>query len=123
MQHRPSRRGKYKTCPPQHAQSILSRGVNIMRYRIYDPENDRQAGHRIWRETGWVNNDDDEKAMDHFLAGARALVSDLHGEAECLVASVPGDVRYLDQDLPLSVMASVATSRVARKQGMAGRLT
>ena len=94
-----------------------------MEYRTYNPEKDKEAAHRIWREIAWVDSDESEKAMDLFLSSARVLVADIDGEAECLVASLRGDVRYLSEDVPLSVVASVTTSRVARKQGYAGRMT
>ena len=61
--------------------------------------------------------------MDLFLAAGRIHVAELNGEAECLVASVPGTVQYLEEDLRLSVITGVTTSRVVRKQGLAGRLT
>ncbi len=94
-----------------------------MNYRNYDPENDKKAAHRIFREVGWVENDEQEKALDIFLTGGRTLVADINGEAECLAASAPGDIRYLEQDISLSAITSVVTSRIARKQGLAKRLT
>ena len=94
-----------------------------MEYRKYDPEKDSEAVHRIWYEVGWISDEKEEKGMDVFLAGADALVADINGEAECLVTSAPGDIRYQDETLPLAIIASVTTSRIARKQGLAGRLT
>ena len=94
-----------------------------MDYREYDPEKDKDAAHRIWRETGWIESDESETAMDLFLSGARALVADIDGEPECLVASQRGDMRYLDQEVRLGIVSAVTTSRIARKQGYAGRLT
>lgn len=61
--------------------------------------------------------------MDTFIDACRALVADIDGEAECLVATAPGTIRYLDEDLLFSCVTSVGTSRIARKQGFAGRLT
>ena len=94
-----------------------------MQYRVYDPERDKEATHRIWRETGWTSSDESEQAMDLFLSGAHVLVVDIDGEAECLAASSQGDMRYLDEVVSLSVVEAVTTSHVARRQGFAGRLT
>lgn len=94
-----------------------------MNYRVFDPEKDKDAVHRIWRETGWIDSEESEQALGTFLSGARALVADIDGEAECIVASLRGDIRYLDEELPLSIVAAVSTSRIARKQGFAGRMT
>ncbi|MDH7568149.1 MAG: GNAT family N-acetyltransferase [Armatimonadota bacterium] len=93
-----------------------------MQYRPFNPQHDREAAHRIWREVGWLKRGE-EAAMDRFLEGNRALVAELNGQAECLVLTMPGTIRYLQEDLPLTVVTGVTTSRVARKQGLAGRLT
>ncbi|MBT5873967.1 MAG: GNAT family N-acetyltransferase [Candidatus Latescibacteria bacterium] len=93
--------------------------------RPYNADVDREAAHRIWYECHWISNKDQERNMDEFLAGGggRVHVAELNGEAECLVASAPGSVRYLEEELRLSVITGVTTSRVARKQRFAGRLT
>ena len=94
-----------------------------MNYRAYNPEEDQKAVHRIWHEIGWIDSKDDEKQMDVFLEANRALVAELNGEAECLVLSAPSTIRYQTEDLPMAAVTGVATSRVARKQGLARRLT
>jgi len=94
-----------------------------MYFRNYDPEKDQKSAHRIFREVGWVENEEHEKALDIFLSGGRTLVADINNEAECLAASMPGEIKYLEQDISLSAITSVVTSRIARKQGFARRLT
>ncbi len=94
-----------------------------MNIRPYDPQRDREAVRRIWREVRWVENEAHERAMDFFLEGTRALVADLNGVAECLAVTTPATLRYLDEDLRLSAVTAVTTSRIARKQGLAKRLT
>ena len=91
-------------------------------FREYDPQKDRNAVHRIWKEVGWLE-EGQETAADEFIDATRAFVADIDGEAECLVATVPGTIQYLEEDLPFSGVASVATSRIARKKGFAKRLT
>ncbi len=93
-----------------------------MTYRAYDAERDKTAAHRIWRETGWIE-EGQEEAMDTFLQAGRAMVAEVDGEAECLVASAPGEMRYLEETLPFAAVTAVTTSRVARKQGYARELT
>ncbi|MCX6377470.1 MAG: hypothetical protein NTU88_15780, partial [Armatimonadetes bacterium] len=51
------------------------------------------------------------------------LVDDIEDSAECAVVMLPGTIRYLEEDIALSVVGAVTTSRIARKQGLAGRLT
>jgi predicted acetyltransferase len=91
-----------------------------MRFRNCDPARDREAARRIWREVGWLEKGKDEM-MDDLLSIGHALVAEVSGEAECLVTSAPGVMRYLDEDLPLVEYTSVATSRVGRRQGLATR--
>jgi len=94
-----------------------------MTFRRYDAERDHKAAHRIWRETGWVTDDNGVKILDAELDCARGWVADLSGEAECLVLTMPGTVRHLADDLPAAFVTAVTTSRIARKQGFARRLT
>ena len=91
-----------------------------MQYREYDPSRDREAVHRIWREVGWLGKDK-TKIMDTILESCRAVVAEVNGEAECLVNSAAGVLRYLDTDLPFAGCNGAATSRVARRQGLAKR--
>ncbi len=93
-----------------------------MDYRIYDPARDREAAMRIWRETGWIPPGK-EASFDPCIGAGRTLVADVAGAPECLVNTMPGTLRYLREDLRLSAVTAVATSRVARKQGLARRLT
>jgi hypothetical protein len=92
-------------------------------FRDYDSVRDKEAVHRIWREVGWIEKKEDEEAMDILLEGSNPLVATISGTAESLVATTPGTVRYLEEDLPFSALDGVTTSRVARKRGLAIQLT
>jgi predicted acetyltransferase len=89
--------------------------------RLYDPEKDRNAVHRIWLEVGWLEPGHEDR-MDAYIEGSQAWVADVNGQAECLVLTDPGSMLYLDEDLPISFLTGVTTSWVARKQGLAKRL-
>jgi len=89
--------------------------------RDYDPQQDRDSVRRIFREVGWLEKGK-EDAFDAMLAWGRTLVGQIGEEAECVVGTAPGVMRYLDQDLPFVEVDTVATSRIARRQGMAKRL-
>lgn len=90
-------------------------------YRRYDHARDRDSVARIWRECGWIE-DGDEKAVEIFCAASDGLVGLIRGTAECHVTTMPGTVRHLDSELPLIALTTVTTGRIARKQGLAGRL-
>lgn len=93
-----------------------------MLFRNYEPDRDKETTHRIWRETGWIEKEKEEE-MDRLVGAGRSMVAELGEEAESLVLSAPGTVRYLNEDLPFAGVTAVTTSRVARKQGLASRLT
>lgn len=93
-----------------------------MIFRNYDVERDKETTHRIWHEIGWLEKGKEE-GMDWFVKAGRALVAEVNGEAEALTLTAPGSIRYLEEDLPLGAVTGVTVSRVARKQGIAGRLT
>lgn len=94
-----------------------------MIFREYNPETDREAVLRIWKEVSWIEDSQQEEIADIFIAGCRGFVAQVGGAAECFVNTTPATMRYLDQDLTFSAVAGVTTSRVARKQGLASRLT
>lgn len=96
-----------------------------MTYRDYDHSRDARAIKRIWKEVGWLQNEEtDGIYVDAILEHADdVLVGDIDNEPECAVIGVNGEIRYLDQALPLGAVAGVTTSRIARKLGYAGDLT
>ena len=94
-----------------------------MTFRTYQSDRDLEAVLRIYREVGWISEKTHERAARELLESGRGLIAELHGSAECSVFADTGSIRYLETDLPLCGMTSVVTSRVARKQGLASRLT
>lgn len=93
--------------------------------RAYNHDTDFDAVLRIWHEVGWIElgNDDQKEGLRHFVSDYTGLVAEIDNSAECYVATGMGSIRYLDADVPLSVVAAVTTSHVARRQGLAQRLT
>lgn len=91
--------------------------------RPYDPSRDLEAARRCWRECGWLKNDEENLALDHYLAGSRSLVADLDGTPECLVMAMPADLRHGERDLSMCAIIAVTTSIVGRKQGFAAQVT
>ena len=92
-----------------------------MRYRDYDPKVDKDPVYRILREVGWAEPGG-QYSLDLTLEAARALVAEVDGSPECIVCTAPGVMRYLEEDLPSVEVTLVATSRIARRQGLASRL-
>ncbi len=94
-----------------------------MRIRDYQPDRDRDAVLRIYREVGWATRPEHEAAFAGLVQSGRSMVSEIDGSAECMVTTDPGTIRHGDRDLPLVGVTGVTTSRVARKRGIAGQLT
>ncbi len=93
-----------------------------MQFREYDSTRDLEAIQRIWHETGWLKEGQEERAQIE-MEENYALVAELEGATEAMAATLAGTVRYLDEELPFSGVVAVSTSRVARKLGLARRLT
>ena len=91
--------------------------------RPYDPERDRDAIIRVWREVHWITSDVQAKWAPLFMEKTRTDVAEVNGEAECQASSTDGTFRYQDEDLAMSAIVGVTTSRVARKQRLAQRVT
>ena len=92
--------------------------------RRYDHQRDRDSLLRIFREVGWVGREKEkEPSFDSFASASRGFVAEQNGAAECGVLMCGGALRYQEGELPFAGVASVTTSRVARRQGLAGRTT
>ena len=105
--------------PRRSAQPLNSPSLEIA---DYDAAQDAAAVARIWREVGWIDAER-QGLVGRLYESGRGVVFRIDGSAECAVHTAPGAMRYLEQDLELSVVTAVTTSRVGRKLGAAGRLT
>ena len=94
-----------------------------MTFRTYQHDRDLEDVLRIYREVGWISEKAHEEPAKELFQSGRSWVAELHGSAECFVLGDTGSLRHLETDLPLCVVAGVTTSRIARKQGLASRLT
>lgn len=92
-----------------------------MNYRYYNPETDRTAVQRIWREVGWYSEGSDA-AFDCMLQCCTSYVALIDNEPEVFVTMAPGTMRYLNEELPFAAVSGVTVSHIARKQGYAKRL-
>ena len=91
--------------------------------RDFDPGRDSRDVHRIWREVGWIDRDQEE-LMDIFLGStSTALVGTIDDSAETLCIASPGTMRLFDTDLSMSAVTGVTTSMLGRRQGLALRTT
>jgi predicted acetyltransferase len=78
---------------------------------------------RIFHEIGWMEGKDTDKDIfNAYIDGGASFVAELSGEVEVFVVTRTGACRYLNSDIPFSAVTGVATSRVARQQGLAGKV-
>ncbi|MCZ6853860.1 MAG: GNAT family N-acetyltransferase [Gammaproteobacteria bacterium] len=94
-----------------------------MDIRPYEEARDLNAVKRIWYEIGWIEDAEDAKYLRDVLRVGKSLVAMIDDEAECLVHTVPGKMRCIDEDLDMCAVTAVTTSRRARKKGFAQALT
>ncbi|MDP7008326.1 MAG: sterol carrier protein domain-containing protein [Phycisphaerales bacterium] len=91
--------------------------------RPYKPE-DRDQCLRILREVGWMEGKDtDPWVFDQYISDTTSFVTELDSEVEVLTLTRPGQVLYQKNDLQMSAVTGVLTSRVARMHGHALRTT
>lgn len=93
------------------------------RWRELDLDTDGDALVQIWREIGWLEDPDKAVGVKTFYSAGRTIVADVHGRAECAVKVCPGAIAYQSERLSMAAVTAVATSHVARKQGLATELT
>ena len=91
--------------------------------RAYEPDRDKDAVLRIYREVGWCSKPEHAEAYAGLVGDGRTLVANLAGTAECMVTTDLGAIRHGTEDLPFAAVTSVITSRIARKRRLAGQLT
>jgi len=90
--------------------------------RPYDKARDLDAITRVWREVGWISDDDEAAFVEPFFDAGRTLVYEQDGAAESACHITGGTIRYQRRDLSMAGVTAVTTSRVARKQGAPRRL-
>ena len=91
--------------------------------RKYKPKDEEQCI-RIFREIGWMDGkESDGDVFGAYISEASPLVAELNGEIEVFVVTRTGSCKYQDGDIPFSAVTGVATSRVARQQGLASSVT
>ncbi|MFW5685733.1 MAG: GNAT family N-acetyltransferase, partial [Spirochaetota bacterium] len=92
----------------------------------FEYERDEPFVDRILLEVGWRTSSDPSERIEarrRFHRAADAFVGEIHGEPECFVSTMDGDYWYHGDPIPFTGVTGVATSRVARKQGLASRAT
>jgi predicted acetyltransferase len=94
--------------------------MDIIQLRAYDAAKDAEAVKHMWIEAGWGEYKDHEK---QFIETERTLVAEVDGQALAIVVSSAGDIRYLNETLPLSEIGAVITDLTARKLRLSSKLT
>ena len=91
--------------------------------RPYQPT-DKDDCIRIMGEVGWLEGKPtDSTVFDSYISDSSSFVTELHGDAEVLVLTRPGQVLVQNKDIQMSVVMGVLASRVARMQGHALKTT
>jgi predicted acetyltransferase len=91
--------------------------------RSYEPK-DLEHCLRILREVGWMEGKDtDREVFEGYISDTKSLVTELNNEVEVLALTRTGQLMYQDDDLPMSGVTGVLTSRVARMKGHALKTT
>ncbi len=82
-----------------------------MDIRPYEEARDLNAVKRIWYEIGWIEDAEQAKYLKDVLRVGRSLVAMIDHEAECLVHTVPGQIRCFVEVLDMCAITAVTTRR------------
>jgi len=90
-----------------------------------DSESDIKAAVRLFKEAGWLRDPEDKgpKGVKVFMQAQSTNVVEINDEPECLVSMTKATLKYVETEIPLSIVGAVITSRVARRQHIATSLT
>lgn len=91
----------------------------------YNRELDWESVKQIWLEIGWMRDESEAECavLRTELSLGFARVARLNGQVESVANGAEATLQYLDCELPLAAVTAVATGNVARKRGLALRLT
>jgi len=92
-----------------------------MDFRLYNKEMDAKAVLRIMEEVGWAEDGPDDLLA--WVEGCTAWVALINDEAETSVWTMAGHILHNDSQVSYVNVSAVVCGRLARKQGLAGRLT
>jgi Acetyltransferase (GNAT) domain len=92
-----------------------------MEFRRYNKETDEKAVVRMFEEVGWAEEGPED--LMAWMEGCSAWVALINDEAETTVWTMRGHVLHNGSQLSHANVAAVVCSRLARRQGLAGRLT
>ena len=95
-----------------------------MEVRRYDSDRDAEAMLRIYADVGW--HDDSARqasAIERYHEGGSTWVALIDGRAESFASNHDGTLAHRDTPLPLVVVGGVGTSHIARRGGIATRVT
>ncbi len=93
-----------------------------MKYRNYDHQKDRKAMNRIFKEVGWIENNNYD-GVDILVEESDSILAKIHNNPECIVSSNIGEMKYMNEKLSASFITNVTTSLIARKRKLARELT
>ncbi len=91
-----------------------------MYIREYDAAKDGEAVKQMWIEAGWGEYKEHERLL---IETERTIVATVDDQALAMTVSSLGDMRYLNETLPLSGIGAVITDLTARKLKLSSRLT
>lgn len=91
--------------------------------RTFDYEQDLADVKRIWKEVGWVVEDNEVAQLDDFFAVGQTWVAEVDGTIECSVHAVPADIQIHQTRLSMLAVTAVTTSHLGRGRAFAQRLT
>lgn len=93
-----------------------------VKIRPYNYKQDFEDIRKVWHEAGWMEFENSE-SMKVFFESGRTTVAEINGHAESMGLTITGELLHIDNRLNLCVVGAVTTSHIARKLGLARKVT
>ena len=93
-----------------------------IKIRPYDYKKDFEDIRKVWHEVGWMEFENSE-SMKIFFESGRTTIAEIAGHTESMALTITGELFHQKSRLNLSVVGAVTTSHIARKLGLARKIT
>lgn len=92
--------------------------------RRFEEDRDLEDVARIWREIGWLAaSESATEAFETIVKVYDGWVAEVDGDSECYVGTTAGTMIHDQRELSSVLVGAVTTGRVARRRGLATKLT
>ncbi len=92
-------------------------------FRRYNPETDSDRLIQIWKDVGWISDDEQHAIVKRYHEDCIAFVGELNGVIGSLSSSSIGSFDFDGVQIPMIAITGVTSGFEFRRQGLAGKVS